>query len=525
MLVSEIAARNADFFGDAIAVIEPGTGRCSTWASVDARATRLARVLRSELGLQKGDRLTMFAPNCAEYLEFYFACARSGVIGSAINIRLSAGELAAYLRHVEPAAALVHGSLADAADAWLPDVPSIGGRVIGFGFGSGGEHGRPLDLETLLAAQEPTDPGYAVSEDDAYQLAATSGTTGTPKAAVLTHRNAVAAMLNWAAELPVAERECYLQCIPMFFNPGGPAHVHPVMLKGGHSVIYPGFDPAVFLGAVGEYRVAHTTLVPTMARILLDRPECAQTDFSRLRSIVIGGAPLPRALLEEGRTTFGDVFFPFYGMAESYSSGMVLRREEQFSEGTDKQLRHLFSAGKPMVQIQVRVVGDDGTDVTPDNETPGEIWMRGANVCREYFRMPEETAAVRAGEWLKTGDIAVIDDEGFVTIVDRSKDIIITGGINVYSRDIEEALHAHPEVAAAAAIGVPHERWGEAIHAVVVRVPGGSVNESELIAFAAERLAGFKKPRSLSFIDELPMSATGKVLKRELRARYATLHV
>jgi acyl-CoA synthetase (AMP-forming)/AMP-acid ligase II len=520
MLVSEIAARNAEFYCDAIAVIDPGSGRSSTWAELDERASRLARVLRSEFKLEKGDRLTMFAPNCAEYLEFYFACARSGVIGNAINIRLSPGELASYLRVVEPAAALVHASLSGAADAWLPEVPSIQGRVIGFG----GAHDRAFDLETLLDAAEPTDPGYAVSEDDAYQLAATSGTTGTPKAAVMTHRNAVAAILNWAAELPVAERGCYIQCIPMFFNPGGPAGIHPVMLKGGRSVIYPGFDPAVFLRAITEHQVAHATLVPTMVRMILDQLECATTDFSSLRSIVIGGAPLPRALLEEGRATFGDVFFPFYGMAESYSSGMVLRREEQFSHGTEQQLRHLWSAGKPMVQIQVRIVGEDGRDVARDNETPGEIWMRGANVCREYFRMPEETAAVRQGEWLKTGDIAVIDDEGFVTIVDRSKDIIITGGINVYSRDIEEALHAHPEVAAAAAIGVPHERWGEAIHGVVVLAPDATVTEPQLIEFAAARLARFKKPRSVSFVDELPVSATGKVLKRELRARYATLH-
>jgi long-chain acyl-CoA synthetase len=520
MLVSEIAARNAEFFGDTIAVIDPGSGRSSTWAEIDARASQLARVLRAELRLAKGDRLTMFAPNCAEYLEFYFACARSGVIGNALNIRLSAAELAAYLRHVEPSAALVHGDLAATADAWLAEVPSIA-RVIGFG---GAAHDRALDLETLLDGQPAGDPGYAVSEDDPYQLAATSGTTGTPKAAVLTHRNAVAAMLNWAAELPIAERACYLQCIPMFFNPGGPAHVHPVMLKGGHSVIYPAFDPSVFLRALVEHRVAHTTLVPTMARMILDRQESATTDFSSLCTMVIGGAPLPRSLLEEGRRTFGDVFFPFYGMAESYSSGMVLRREEQFSEGTDKQLRHLLSAGRPMVQIQVRVVGEDGDNVARDDETPGEIWMRGANVCREYFRMPEETAAVREGEGLKTGDVAVVDDEGFVTIVDRSKDIIITGGINVFSRDIEEALNAHPEVAAAAVVGVPHDRWGEAIHGVVVLAPGATVTEPELIDFAASRLARFKKPRSLAFVDALPVNATGKVLKRELRARYASLH-
>ncbi|MHB8691217.1 MAG: class I adenylate-forming enzyme family protein [Solirubrobacteraceae bacterium] len=517
MFVSDICARNAEFFGDADAVIDPGSGRRLSWSELELRVNQLARALRDELGLAKGERLTMFAPNCAEYLEFYFACARSGLIGNAVNIRLSAGEIARYLRHVEPRAALVHGSLAAAADEWLPDVPSLT-HVVGFG----PDHGRAIDLGKLLDGQPGSDPAYPLDEDDPYQLAATSGTTGTAKAAVMTHRNAIAAMLNWAAELPIAERSTYFQCIPMFFNPGGPAGIHPAMLKGGRSVIYPAFEPRTFLRAVSEFAVTHAVLVPTMVRMVLDQPDCASWDFSSLRSFVIGGSPIPRSLLEQGRAVFGDVFFPFYGMAESYSTGMVLRREEQFTQGTEKQLRHLLSAGKPMVGVAVRVVASDsGADVARDNQTPGEIWMRGANVCGGYFRMPEETAAVRAGEWLKTGDIAVVDDEGFVTIVDRSKDIIITGGINVYSRDIEDALHAHPDVRAAAAIGVPHERWGEAVHAVVVLSDGASVIEEELIEFAAERLARFKKPRSLEFVDELPLNATGKVVKRELRARHA----
>jgi acyl-CoA synthetase (AMP-forming)/AMP-acid ligase II len=512
MLVGEIARRNAEFFGDAEAVVDPASGRRSTWAELDERANRFARALSEELGLHKGERLAMFAPNCAEYLDFFFGCARSGVIGAALNIRLSSADIAFYLRHVEPAALLVHGSLAARAEEWLGEVPSIR-HVIGVG----------AELEELLAAQPPTDPGVDVAEHDPYQLAATSGTTGTPKAAVMTHRNALAAMLNWSAELPIRERDTYLQCIPMFFNPGGPAGVHPVFLKGGRSIIYPAFEPARYLRAVADFGVTHSVLVPTMVRMVLDQPDCADHDLTPLRAVVVGGSPVPRTLLSAARELFGDVFFPFYGMAESYSSGMVLRREEQFTDGTEAQLRHLFSAGKPMVAIDVRVIGDGGADVPHDDETAGEIWMRGANVSAEYFRMPEETAAAHEGDWLKTGDVAVIDGEGFVTIVDRSKDIIITGGINVYSRQIEEALHAHPAVAAVAVIGIPDERWGEAIHGVVVLAADAEASEDELLAFAAGRLASFKKPRSLELVDALPLNANGKVLKRELRERYWAL--
>jgi long-chain acyl-CoA synthetase len=513
MLVGDIARRNAAFFGDADALIDAASGRCSTWAQLDARANQFARALH-DLGLRKRDRVAIFAPNCGEYLDFFFGCARAGVIGAAVNIRLSAAEIAKYLRHVEPSAAIVHGSLGARAEEWLGEVPSIR-HVIRIAAPGEGVSGR--DLEQMLAAQEPSDPGYRVDESDPYQLAATSGTTGTPKAAVLTHRNAIAAMLNWAAELPIAERGTYLQCIPMFFNPGGPAGVHPVFLKGGRSVIHPAFDPAVYLRAVANFGVTHSVLVPTMVRIVLDQSDCADHDTSSLCAIVVGGSPLPRTLLAAARERFGDVLFPFYGMAESYSSGMVLRREEQFTEGTDAQLRHLFSAGRPMAQIDVRVVDDAGHDVPHDNTSAGEIWMRGANVSKEYFRMPEETALVHEGEWLKSGDVAVVDAEGFVTIVDRSKDIIITGGINVYSREVEQALEAHPSVAAVAVIGVPHERWGEAIHAVVVLNEGAAVGNDELLRFAAARLASFKKPLSLEFVDALPVTATGKVLKRRLR--------
>jgi acyl-CoA synthetase (AMP-forming)/AMP-acid ligase II len=497
--VDDIARRNAEFFGDAEAVVDPATGRRSTWAELDARANQFARML-AELGVRKGDRLAMYARNCAEYLDFFFGCARAGVIGAALNIRLSEREIESYLSLIEPAAVLVDQGL----DVWMPSAA----RQIELG-----------SLDDLLAAQPSSDPGVAVSEDDPYQLAATSGTTGTPKAAVMTHRNAIAAMLNWSAELPIAECGTYLQCIPMFFNPGGPAGIHPVFLKGGRSVIYPAFEPARYLRAVAEFGVTHSVLVPTMIKMVLEQPDCAEHDLTPLRAVVVGGSPVPRALLSAARQRFGDVFFPFYGMAESYSSGMVLRREEQFTEGSEAQLRHLFSAGKPMVAIDVRVVGEDGADVPRDNGTAGEIWMRGPNVCSGYFRMPEETAAVREGEWLKTGDVAVIDDEGFVTIVDRSKDIIITGGINVYSREIEEVLHAHPAVAAAAVVGRPDERWGEAIHGVVVLAPDADASEEELLAFAAGRLASFKKPLSVEFVDALPVNANGKVLKRELRER------
>ena len=513
MLVSDIVRRNAIFFPDNDAVVIPGD-RTISWAQLDERTDQLARGF-GELGLGKGDRVAAYALNRAEYLEFFFACAKSGVIGAALNARLAPSELRAYLDYVEPGAILVDVDLNEQADSFLPDVSSIE-HVIGVG----ADHGRATDYEQLVQAQDAAEPDVTVYDTDPYQLGATSGTTGVPKAAVLTHRNAIAAMLNWLAEIPSQEGGTNLQNIPLFFNPGGPAGLHPVLMKGGRSVIFPAFDPGNFLRAIGEYGVTHSILVPTMVGMVLHHPEAEQHDVSTLRAVMLGGSPLPQEYLRRGREVLGDVFYPLYGMAESYSCGTILRPENQFTEGTEAQLRRLSSAGKPNVLMEVRVVGDDGKDVPRDNTTGGEVWLRGDTVSPEYFRMPEETAISREGDWFKSGDVAVVDDEGFMTIVDRMKDVIITGGINVFSREVEEVLHEHPAVAQVAVIGIPSDKWGEAIHAVVVLAPGAEATEEELQTFAAERLADYKKPRSVEIRSELPVGGTGKILKKELRAPY-----
>ncbi|AXK32472.1 hypothetical protein DVA86_07195 [Streptomyces armeniacus] len=513
MLVSDIVRHNARFFGEQDAVVVPG-GTTHSWSELDVRTNRFAHALLG-LGLVKGDRIAVFAPNCGEYVEFFFATAKSGIIGAATNIRLAPYEISSYLAYVEPQAVLVHAELARAARAWLPDVPTVR-HVIGFG----GDHGFDLDLEDLLGRARADDPAVPVHEEDTYQLGATSGTTGIPKAAVLTHRNALAAMLNWLAELPIPERGTGLQCIPYFFNPGGPAGLHPVLMKGGRTVVPPAFDPAEFPRLVQEYGVTNTIIVPTMVQMVVGQPGIERYDMSSLRGIISGGSPYVLDVLRRAREMIGDVFFPLYGMAESYSCGAVLRPENQFTEGTEEQVRRLSTVGKPNVLIRLRVVGPAGDDVPHDGRTSGEIWLSGDSISPGYFRMDEETRSSREGEWFKTGDVAVVDTEGFITIVDRLKDMIITGGINVFSVEVERVLQGHPDVEQAAVIGVPHETWGEAIHAVVRRRPGSAVTEDELMAFAAERLSGYKKPRSVEFLEQLPMSATGKILKKDLRGRH-----
>jgi len=513
MLISDIVRRNAEHFPDRDATVVPDV-ETRTWAQLEERSNRLANALL-DLGIRKGDRVATLASNAPEYLEFFFACAKTGIIGSTCNVRLAPYELESYLRYTEPSAIIVSADQADLANRFIGEVPSIG-HVIGFG----SDHGLPLDYEDISAAASAGTPAATVDDSDIYQLASTSGTTGIPKGAILSHRNAIAAMLNWVAEMPIRENDTNLQCIPMFFNPGGPAQIHPVMLKAGRSVILPGFDPGQFLRMVPRYRVTHSTAVPTMLGMILDHPECGSHDVSSIRGIITGGSPVPRTLTTRVREVFGNVLFPTFGMAETYSCGMVLRPESQHVEGTEAEVRRLGSAGKPHVLIRVRVVGDDGQDVPADDATAGELWVKGDTVSPGYFRMDDETANSRRDGWFLTGDVATMDEDGFVTIVDRKKDMIITGGINVFCTDVEGALYAHPAVAQCAVIGIPHPQWGEAIHACVVLRPGQTVTSEELMRFAGERLAAYKKPRSLDLVDTLPLSGTGKILKRELRKRY-----
>ena len=509
MLIRDIVTRNAEQTPDADALVMPGRPAMS-WGTLEQRANRLARALLG-LGLERGDRLAILAPNCPEYIEFFFACAKTGIIGAPVNVRQTADELAAYLRYVEPRAILVHADVGTLGEAVAAGVPSVAHRI---GFSQA--HGQPLELEGLLAAQEPEDPGCEVPGDAVYQLCPTSGTTGLVKGAMITQENAIASIMGWLTEFPTNEGDTQLQSLSLFFNSGGPASgMPPAFLKGGRMVLIPGFEPLAVLRSIQEYGVYQTTLVPTMVRMLLDHPERPNFDLSSLRAIVVGGAPVSAALVEEVRAAIGPVVYPFYAMAETNSSGLILRQEHlPLTAG-----RTLLPTGRPQTNMSVRVVGDDGDDVPGDGETTGEVWLRGRPVSVGYFRLESESAACRSGEWLKTGDVAVVDENRLLTLVDRAKDIIITGGINVVSREVEEAVAAHPGVTDAAVIGVPHERWGEAIHAVVVRAEDEELSEDELIAFVAERIATYKRPQSVEFVAELPRTATGKVLKRELRQR------
>jgi acyl-CoA synthetase (AMP-forming)/AMP-acid ligase II len=259
-----------------------------------------------------------------------------------------------------------------------------------------------------------------------------------------------------------------------------------------------------------------------MISAVLAHPDIGRVDTSSLRCVVLGGAPLTRELVLAARESLGDCLYPTLGMAETFSCGLYLSPQNQHPNGTEKEIRQLGSLGRPHTHLLARITDPAGNDVPADSATAGELWLQGDCVSADYFAMPDESAAAHHGAWLKTGDVATIDEDGFITIVDRLKDIIISGGYNVASIEVEAVLASHPGVAECAVIGRPHHKWGEAVHAVIVRAPGVALDEHDLEVHLDGLLARYKQPKTFSFVPELPRNPTGKVLKRKLREQFGS---
>lgn len=515
MLIGEILRQNAMLFPDHPCLIQDDL--TLTHAEVERRVNALANGLLA-LGLSKGDRLGLLSGNCYQYPEMYFACAKSGIIGVPLNARLAVPEMISFLRYTKPKGLIVHAKFADAGAVLQQEVPGLE-HIIGLEAG----HLFALDYDELIRTHPQTPPRVSVSPDDVYLLGSTSGTTGIPKGAILTHRNASISALIWYAETGWPQFGSQLQAIPQFFNPGGPTNMGAFM-KAGAIIVLPEFSPVAWMEQVQRYRPYLGNLVPTMLNMVVNHPDVGKYDLSSLKAMITGGSPIPELLLRRCHEVFGNIFYPAYGLCETYSCGLLLRRPYLDPEGPQAQLKRLASAGHPMVNVEVRVANEQDQDVRWGSGEAGEIIVRGDQVSPGYWEMPEETAASRKDGWFYTGDLAVVDEEGFIFIVDRKKDMIITGGINVFSAEVERAILSHPAVAQAAVVGVPDRDWGEAIKAMCVLHPGKTATEAEIIEHCRERLASFKKPKSVEFRDALPLGGTGKVLKRVLREPYWAGH-
>jgi fatty-acyl-CoA synthase len=466
-----------------------------TYAAYAERCHRLAHALRGDLGVRPGEVVAWLCGNTHELLEAYYGVLLAGGVLLPLNIRLAPAELRAILDDSAAVVLFRH-----------PDQPDPGHRVRTVVLGD--EH------EALLARQ-PTSlvEPPPVDERAPAELFYTSGSTGLPKGALLTHRGLYLHAVHSALTMGLTGDDVVLHTIPLF-HVNGWGTPHYVTGLGGVHVLLPRFDAGEVLRLVEAHGVTRLFLVPAMARLLLDHPAIGERDLSSLRQVSIGGAPSSAALLAEVEAALGCQAICGYGMTES---GPTLTRSLP-KPGAPSTPEQRATTGLPILGVDVRVLGDDDVEVPWDATTVGEVCARSNHVMAEYLGAPEATAAVLRDGWLRTGDLAVVDPEGYLTIVDRAKDLIVSGGENIASVEVEHALEAHPAVREAAVVGQPDPRWGEVPRAFVALVPGAAVDEEELIAWVRARLAPFKAPKAVVLLDELPKTGTGKVQKHALRA-------
>jgi len=475
-----------------------------SYGALDERSNRLAQALLAR-GVRAGTRVAYLDRSSPEVIELLFAASKVGAVLVPLNWRLAPAELAAVLADAQAPVLIAGPDYCEiAADALQRLSPGPGLVVVG------------EEYERWLAPHEPRDPGGRGEPGDVIVQMYTSGTTGVPKGVLTTHGNlAVTAQtsLRWA----FGERSVSLTPLPMF-HIGGIGWAYCGLWHGATTVLVRDFEPTAVLDVLERRRVTNAVLVPTMLQMLTAVPGAADRDYSTLRSIAYGAAPITTPVLKATLRTFGCGLVGLYGLTESTGGVVALEPEDHDPGGPREYL--LRSAGRPYPWVELQIADPASGDPLEPHRI-GEVWLRGPNVTPGYFNRAAETAAAltEAG-WLRTGDGGYVDEDGYLFLTDRIKDMIVTGGENVYPVEVEEALAQHSDVAEVAVIGVPHPHWGEAVKALIVPRPGARTRPDDLIAFARARLAGYKLPRTIDFVTDLPRTPSGKVLKRELRERH-----
>jgi long-chain acyl-CoA synthetase len=476
--------------------------RSWSFRELDARVDALATGLERRCGARRGDRVVVWMNNGPEVIETFFACWKLGLVVVPVNARLHPDEVAFHARDCG-AIALVHGSEYAAGAAGV----EVSHRIVVRGDG-------PLGYEDIVAAGAGApDRTVALPDEAPAWLFYTSGTTGRPKGATLTHGNLTYVVLGWCADLHCVQPEdVVLHCAPLSHGAGFLALT--AVARGAESVVLPRFEAAAALRAIEAHRVTATWMVPTQIRLILDEPTLAERDLSSLTHLVYGGSPIHLEDLTEAVERLGPVLCQLYGQGETPMTISWLRREEHRLDRPDREV--LASAGLARTGIEIAIL-DEAGGALPAGKV-GQIAVRGPTVMAGYWQRPEATAETLKDGWLWTGDLGRLDERGYLYVLDRTKDLIITGGANVYAREVEDVLVACPGVRDAAVFGVRHRVWGEAVTAAVVG--SGALDEAAILAFCRERLAGYKCPKRVHLVDTLPRSAYGKVLKRELRERF-----
>ena len=490
-----------------------------TYGELAARVWRLSHGLLN-LGIGQNDRVAVLNDNTHEYLEIYFAAAHLGIVLVPLNYRLSTRELAGILNDSESRVLMAKGAFYEKAKD-LPQSVSTLEKIIWTRTDSHVLNGEDLEYEALLKnhSDQPP-PAPAIRDDDVAHLYYTSGTTGRPKGVMLTHKNVKSHALGTIAELHLTDRDRWFHVAPLFHLADAWA-TFAITWVGGKHVLVPAFDTGAVCRLIQEEKITLSNLIPTMLNMMVNHPDVGKFDYSSLRVVLSGGAPIAPETVRKIVEAFQCDYIQTYGMTETspYLTLSILK-DHLKTLPTEEQLNFKAKTGREFIGVSLRVVDDDGNDVAMDEKQVGEIIVKGDTVTPGYWRLPDETEkAIRDG-WLYTGDLAVMDRERYVNIVDRKKDMILTGGENVYSSEVENVLYTHPHVLEAAVIGVPDAHWGEAVKACVVLKEGCVVTEKEIISYCRNDLAGYKAPKSVDFLEALPKTGSGKIFKKGLREPY-----
>ncbi len=518
MYIGDYLGRREVYSPDKMAIIDAGKDPAwrLTYRQMNERANRFANWLRDTAGIGKGDRVAILARDGVEHLDCFFACSKLGAIHTALNWRLHWRELASIIENTTPKALIYSDDSKDAAaqvEAAISNTQypiSHYLHIEGNGIpstGSGQAPGSQPYESTLSESTKLPVTCESLEAEDTAALIFTGGTTGLPKAAMVSHRMIAWNTLNTVIH-DVTHNDVYLNVFPMFHTGGLFVYTLPQVIFGGATILLRQFDPAKVLELIEREQVTIFAGVPTMYQMLTQAPNWDEADLSSLRFCTSGGAPLPVPLVEKYTAEKGVRFKQGFGMTE-FGPGI-------FALAPEDAIRKAGSIGRPNFFVDARIVDDDNHPLGPHEV--GELVLKGPSYCSGYFGDPEATAqAVDDEGWFHTGDLAKYDEEWYFYIVDRKKDMFISGGENVYPAEIEAVLYKHPAVHMCAVVGVPHEKWGEVGKACVVLKPGVTATEAELIAFMQDHLARYKVPKSVEFLSELPISAAGKILKRELR--------
>jgi acyl-CoA synthetase (AMP-forming)/AMP-acid ligase II len=505
----ELIKKGAMQFSDHTGVIYKGEK--ATFEQVYINSKRLANALLN-LGLKKGDRVAFLLANSLQSVEIDFALLLAGLVRVPLNTRLSLDEHLHMVQETESKAMLYTAEFSGRITELQKHSPSLQ-----FYCQMNGQAAQPwmLAVNEILAGESADEPQVLVSETDLATIQYTSGTTGKLKAAVHTQETWAAICNNILAALDIREGDIMLHAAPLTHASG--TLVLPHWIKGAANSVLPGFNPSEYLQAIHQESPTTLNLVPTMIVMLLSHPEVDRYSFDSVRNIIYGASPMPREALKRGLALWGPKFTQYYGQTEAPLILSILDKDEHLGDDAEAQKR-LLSCGRPVATADVKILDEDGNDCPA--ETIGEIAVKSSQNMIGYWNEPELTEETIKDGWIHTRDMGYFDEQGYLYLVDRKSDMIITGGFNVYPREVEEVLYQHPAVMDAAVVGVPDEKWVEAIKAFVVLLPNHTATEEELISFCKERLASYKKPATIEFIDDLPKSAVGKVVRRILKEPY-----